>query len=56
MEKVEGESRWHEALAEHVSEAGWSDKVPTSIGSSNLATVDMSEDWTLSVRPGQLIP
>ena len=44
------------AWDEHTAEAGWSGKVPTSIGSSNLATDDWTEDWTLSVRPGQLSP
>ena len=56
METDEVEARWHEAWAEHASEAEWSDKVPTSIDSSNQATGDTSEDWTWSVRPGQLIP
>ena len=56
METDEVEARWSEAWAEHASEAEWSDKVPTSIDSSNLATGDWTEDWTLSVRPGQLIP
>ena len=43
METDEVEARWHEAWAEHASEAEWSDKVPTSIDSSNQATGDMSE-------------
>ena len=56
VETDEVEARWSEAWAAHASEAEWSDKVPTSIDSSNLATCDLTEDWTLSVRPGQLIP
>ena len=56
VEKDEIEAWWGATWDEHASEAERSDKVPTSIDSSNLATGDLTEDWTLSVRPGQLIP
>ena len=57
VERDEIEAWWDATWDEHASEAEWSDKVPTSIDSSNiLATADWTEVWTLSVRPGQLIP
>ena len=56
VERDEIEAWWRATWAEHASEAERSDKVPTSIDSSNLATGDLTEDLTFSVRPGQLIP
>ena len=56
VERDEIEAWWRATWAEHASEAERSDKVPTSIDSSNLATGDLTEDWTFAVRPGQLIP